>query len=211
MQPNTETPATAQPPAVPGTGAAAQATTAPPSPEALIAYTVASIAQLEAVAARYRAEEAEHRAMAAAHVADPFLSESERRMLSESAELRAENAAGAVDHTARRIQVLLHDCPAAAMAEAPMAVIVTTVHRDRIVQSVRLVMGGTRTVARTWDRTSPHSWKSRDPEWTDSEERIGVELVEHMEALSLPDRVANMLPRPAAARASSKAKAVAND
>lgn len=81
--------------------------------------------------------------------------------------------------------------------DAPMAVIVTTVHRDRIQQTARMVLGGTQTATRTWtrDRPSGGSWKSRDMDWHDHEDRIGIELAEYMHALDLPTRVAAMLPR----------------
>lgn len=206
MQPMTDTtPATAHYPEAIDTGAAAQAITqAKPDPEALQAYTLASIAYLEATAARYRAEEAEARAHAAAHRADPYHTAAERLLLGQLADNRGDSAATRAQTFQFRADSLRAELPAAALP-APMAVIVLTVQRDRIQQTVRLVMGGNRTVSRTWDRVADRAWRSRDKDWSASEDRIGVELCEYMDALSLPDRVANMLPRPPAAKASSKA------
>jgi len=205
MQPNTDTtPATAHPLAAQDTGAAAQATTANPDAQAVQAYTLASIAYLEATAARYRAEEAEARAHAAAHRADPYHTQPERMLLGQLADNRGDSAAARAQTFQFRADSLRADLPASAHP-APMAVIVLTVQRDRIQGTARLVMGGTRTVSRSWDRVSDRAWRSRDREWSESEDRIGVELCEYMDALSLPDRVANMLPRPPAAIAPSKA------
>lgn len=97
--------------------------------------------------------------------------------------------------------------PALDLARAPdaMAVIVITVRRDRIEQTARLVMGGTHTAARAWERAGAGSWKSRDPEFGLHEERLGLELTEYMDALELPARVAAMLPRPASPDAVAKA------
>lgn len=205
MQPNTDTtPATAHPLAALDTGAAAQAITANPDAPALQAYTLACITYLEATAARYRAEEAETRAHAAAHRADPYHTPAERLLLGQLADNRGDSAATRAQTFQFRADSLRAELPASALP-APMAVIVLTVQRDRIQETARLIMGGTRTVSRTWDRVADRSWRSRDKEWAAAEDRIGVELCDYMDALSLPDRVANMLPRPPAAKASSTA------
>lgn len=211
MKPSNETkPETAPSSAEISTGAAMEANTSQPGAEALQAFTLASAKRLEAVAARYRSEEAEHRAMAEAHRADPFLPAGDRLALIAIAEQRAENAAEAAENNDRRAADLRKDIPAAAaLAEPPMAVIVITVQRDRIQQTARLMMGGARAVSRTWDRTGRGSWRSRDLEWSAHENRVGVELVEYMDALSLPDRVAEMLPRPSH-RVAPKLPEVAN-
>lgn len=78
--------------------------------------------------------------------------------------------------------------------KAPMAVIVLTVQRDLITQTAHLVMGGMHTATRQWKRLGPGSWSSKDPEWMAHEDRIGVELAEYMDMLSLPSRIAAMLP-----------------
>ncbi|MGO4222113.1 hypothetical protein AB4Y64_09715 [Lysobacter sp. TAF61] len=206
MHPMTDTtPATAHTPATIDTGAEVQAITPrEPAPEAVQAYTLASVAYLEATAARYRAEETEARAHAAAHRADPFHTPAERVLLSKLAENRGDNAAQRAQAFQYRADGLRADCPAATTIP-PMAVIVLTVQRDRIQQTARLVMGGTRSVQRTWERVGDRSWRSRDADWSEAEDRIGVELCEYMDAVSLPDRVANMLPRPPASKVSSNA------
>lgn len=79
----------------------------------------------------------------------------------------------------------------------PMAVVVITIRRDRIEQVARLLMGGTHSASRVWERAGRCSWQSRDPDFGLHEERLGLELAEYMEALDLPTRVADMLPRPA--------------
>lgn len=79
----------------------------------------------------------------------------------------------------------------------PMAVIVITIRRDSIEQHARLVMGGTHSANRSWQRTGAGSWNTHDAEFIEAEDRIGLELAEYMDALDLPNRVASMLPRPA--------------
>lgn len=87
---------------------------------------------------------------------------------------------------------------AAALGDAPMAVVVTVITADRITQRAHLHMGGIQGAARDWHRTGKGSWRTTDPEFIEAEDRLGVELAEYMDALDLPSRVANMLPgRPA--------------
>lgn len=90
---------------------------------------------------------------------------------------------------------LTEDAIAAALGSAPMAVVVTVITANRITQRVHLHMGGVQSAARDWQRTGPGSWRTSDPEFIEAEDRLGVELAEYMEALDLPSRVANMLPR----------------
>ncbi|HEY5804878.1 MAG TPA: hypothetical protein VIT90_14390 [Lysobacter sp.] len=206
MQPNTDmTPAAAQPLAIPGTGAAAQATTAPADADLLQAYTLASTGHLDALAARLRAEEAERRALAKAHRLDPFMPPADRLALALNADQHADEAAERALHAQQRADALRAAFPT--MVDAPMAVVVITVQRDRIQQTARLVMGYPLTATRTWSRFGTHSWKSRDPEWSAHEDRIGIELVEYMDALDLPQRIADLLPRPPSAGTDAAAKA----
>lgn len=79
----------------------------------------------------------------------------------------------------------------------PMAVVVITIRRDRIEQVAQLLMGGIHSASRVWERAGRGSWQSRDPDFEMHEERLGLELAEYMEALDLPMRVADTLPRPA--------------
>lgn len=82
--------------------------------------------------------------------------------------------------------------------EEPLALVVVAVTRNRITVQAALHMGGHQLVQRRWDRVDNHgssAWSSRDPEFIAHEERIGIELAEFADAIDLPDRVANMLPR----------------
>ncbi len=73
------------------------------------------------------------------------------------------------------------------------------IRRDRIAVVATLDMGGLHTVSRTWSAESPGIWNTRDQEFIQAEDRIGVELAEYLDGLELPFRVARMLPRPATA------------
>lgn len=206
MDTNTDTPATAHPPVDPGTGAGADAITRRPDTERVHAFTQASVHWLELQAAARRADAAMYQALARAHEADPFLADPSRGVLIDSARERAdacEEAARALD---ARAAVLRQDLPPPApLQEPPLAVVVLTVERDRIVQTARLVMGGTHTCKRTWTRQGTCSWRTTDPEWLAGENRIGLELAEFMDDVDLPTRVADMLPRPANPDAAAKA------
>ncbi|HZH44282.1 MAG TPA: hypothetical protein VEY50_09395 [Lysobacter sp.] len=206
MQPQNETPATAQTPEAPGTGAAAQATT----PDSR-AFLLASVAWLEATRSRHVADEAVYRALARAHRADPHITnETEREHLVEAALRRADEAATFAAATGRRIEALRGPDPVAgALADIePMATVVITVLRDRITQTARLVLGRAQTVTRMWTREG-NSWRSRDPDWGLQEERLGIELAEYMDALDLPTRVADLLPRPSSMSAAAALARVA--
>lgn len=85
----------------------------------------------------------------------------------------------------------------------PMATVSITIQRDTIIMTARLLMGGTRTVMRTWQRKGHAAWSSRDPDFIAAEERIGIELAEFIDAIDLPSKVADMLPRPPAIKAVS--------
>lgn len=220
MQPHTDhSPATAHPPAAPVTGAGPQAST-PPDAATLQAFAVANIAWLDAKTAYYRAAEAMYRAQAKAHLADPYIVPVERTGYFTAASNRAEDCALQAAEAQQRADEQRVEHPAAALtnigaaltaigadAGEPTAVVVLTIQRDRIQQTARLLMGASHVASRTWDRRSSRSWQTRDPEWSCFENRIGVELVEFMDALALPDRVADMLPRPPAADSAAAAQA----
>jgi hypothetical protein len=210
MQPITDTtPATAHPHAVAATGTGAQASTPAPDQEALRAYTLASVAHLQATAVRWHAEICEHASLAACHRADPYLLPADRMLLAAIADQRAENARVRAQQVEDRVNRLLAsiggDVPAT--AEEPIAVVVITIQRDRVHQTARLVMGGTRSVTRRWDRISGGSWGTKQREWIHSERQLGIELAEYMDALDFPSRVADMLPRPPATGSNAATKA----
>lgn len=208
-----KTPETAQPPTDPGTGTATQASTHPHDAQRLLGFTTASIAYLDATAAHHRADAAMYRALANSHQHDPYMTSGDRVLLAASAEQRAAQSDVEATKVERRAEDLRGENPDASTAAGapplptPLAVVVLSVQRDRIVQTARLVMGCSQTVTRSWDRTGTGSWKSRDPEWAEHEERIGVELTEYMDALPLPSRVAAMLPQLPSAGSAAAAKA----
>lgn len=178
-----------------GTAGANPSTASEQSPEQLLeAFTRACIANLEAEAAHHRAEETVHRTRAQAHRVDPYLSQADRVLLAAAAEHQALGAAELADRAQRRANAMRLE---AGITAEPLAVITITVQRDRIQETARLFMGGTHQASRSWERVGSHSWRSRDAEWSAHEDRIGVELVEWMEALSFPERLANLMPRPA--------------
>ena len=76
-----------------------------------------------------------------------------------------------------------------------LAVIVTVVTADKITQRAQLHMGGVHSAARDWHRVGAGSWRSKDADFIEAEDRLGVELAEYMDLLDLPTRVADMLPR----------------
>lgn len=206
MDTNTDTPATAHTPVDPGTGAGADATTAPTLTERVQAFSRINVEWLELTAAARRADAAMYESLARAHQADPFLSEHDRRMLIDAARQRAEAAHCRAEDCLQRAAGLRADLPPPApLQDPPLAVVVLTIERDRIQQTARLVMGGTHTSKRTWNRVGPSSWRSADPEWLAAEDRIGLELAEWSESVTLPTRVADMLPRPANPDAAAKA------
>ena len=76
------------------------------------------------------------------------------------------------------------------------AVVMLHIHRDRVAVIATLDMGGHSTVSRTWSLDGSGAWRTRDPEFIAAEDRIGIELVEFLDNLELPFRVAQMLPKP---------------
>lgn len=202
MQSQNEAPATTHTPEAPGTGTGAQASTPSPRPSAYAEchhYIRVSIRQLEAVVRRCRAEAQEHRLMAEAHRADPFLSPSERDLYAGHAEQRARRADEYGDLVQRRVDGMRREYPAAALSEPPAAEVRMHIQRDEIALSAQLRMGGAQhAVTQRWLREPGRpGWRSADPVWGLAEARLGLELAEYMEALDLPTRVADMLPRPA--------------
>lgn len=206
-----ESPATALTPTVPGTGTGAQATTRPPTQAERMEFAQAMVAYLDAQAAYHRAGETMNLLAATAYELDPHTLAADRMGMAEMARDHAKKHALAATEMDRRANLLRPDpAPAATTADEPCAVVVVTVQRDRIQCTARLMMGGTRTVNRTWNRVGASAWKSRDPEFIDSEDRIGIELAEFVDSIDLPDRVAAMLPRrPSADVVAQAAKEVA--
>lgn len=95
--------------------------------------------------------------------------------------------------------------PAAAQ---PMATITMLVFPDRIFLSGSLEFGrSTRRVMRHWDRITPGTWRTNDPEFIAAEGRIGLELAEFLDGIDLPHKVADMLPRPPAPGSTAAADA----
>lgn len=216
MQQHTDlSPATAQPPADPGTGTGPQASTQPEDTIALYGFTVASIRYLEAQAAHHRADATMYRALAAAHRADPYMAPADRALMSGAADQRAETAEQEARDVLKRALALRAENPAAGIAAAdtaeesePTAIVVITIQRNRIQQTARLLLGAPRTANRTWRRGDLcGSWATLDRAWSEHEDNIGIELAEYMDALDLPDRVADMLPRPRAASSDAAARA----
>lgn len=84
------------------------------------------------------------------------------------------------------------------------ATVVMHIQRDRIMISGALDMGCVRTVSQCWKSIGASSWKRiSGGDFVEAEDVIGLELAEYLDGLSLPDRVARMLPRPATAAASA--------
>ena len=79
--------------------------------------------------------------------------------------------------------------------ELPMAVVVMVITKDHITQHAHLHMGGFHPATRNFLRTGPSSWRSKDPEFIEHEQRIGIELAEFVDGLDFPSRIADMLPR----------------
>ena len=100
-----------------------------------------------------------------------------------------------------RREALLDALPPGDNADIPMAVVVMVITRDRITQHAHLHLGGLHSVRRDFQCTERGFWHSRDPEFIEAEDRIGVELAEFADRMDFPGRVAEMLPRaPAASR-----------
>ena len=215
MQNATDRSATGTPHAQdPGTGPGAEANTAA-TLAGLAAFSAATATYLDAEAALREAQARVHVALAESYQADPHLSAGARLPLVDAAlhcALTAEDEAASFRRRARKIrrEAMLELAPTAAAAEASeaCAVVVVTIKRDQIRQVATLHMGGAHSVGRTWEPTSGGGWRSRDPEWIEGEERIGLELAEFMDAMPFPGRVAKMLPRrpgPGAAEAMRQA------
>lgn len=188
----------------PGAGAGADATTAE---QLLHRYTRASVAYLDAQAARHRADATMYAQLALAHRADPYLLPEDRGLLAATAEQRAENALEAAAGVQTRADELRRELPAvAAPPTPPMAIAVISIQRDRIQQHVRLLMGGEHVAMRTWTRVDAATWRSIDEDFAVHEDRIGIELAEFIDGIDLPSRVADMLPRQCSPDAARRAR-----
>ena len=82
-----------------------------------------------------------------------------------------------------------------ALSIGAIAVVATVITPNGITTTVQLRMGGVQAVQRTWMRAGRGSFQTHDPEFVTHEDRIGIELAEFADAIDLPVRVANMLPR----------------
>lgn len=90
-----------------------------------------------------------------------------------------------------------------------IAVVATVITADGITTTVQLRMGGVQAVQRTWTRCGRGSFQTHDPEFVSHEDRIGIELAEFADAIDLPVRVANMLPRTSNQHSAARQQAAA--
>ncbi|MDR0182427.1 hypothetical protein [Lysobacter arvi] len=200
----------ATPHAAADTGAGGEATTLIIDRLAVAAHSSALRATMRARIHLDRASAAYYRAEATAHQLNPYLSVQKRMRLANRAAARAIAATDRATLAELQLRMLVSldaAAPAATPSCEPMAVIVVTVHRDRIEQHARLVMGTAASASRRWTRVGGSSWRCSDADWAEHEEALGVELTEFCEAMDLPSRVADMLPRPPAP--ASRAAAIA--
>lgn len=108
--------------------------------------------------------------------------------------------AGAEANTPELCAKAMSETAAVAMGapEEPIALVVVAITRNRITVQAALHMGGHHQVQRRWERVDNHgnsAWRTRDPEFIAHEDRIGIELAEFADAIDLPSRVADLLPR----------------
>lgn len=197
-----------------GTGPGAKATT----PEAALReFTLASLQYLEAQARCHDAVAMEYAHLALCHSCDPHLTASDRMALEAVAMQRAENAKADARAKRQRAAALRQESgigqgalPAASSQDAT-AVIVISVQHDRIRQLATLHMGAALSASREWTRIGVGSWKTLEPEFVEHEDRIGLELAEFADAITLPSKVANMLPRRRSAGTDAAAAAAAEE
>lgn len=199
MQPSTDPrPDTATPERAGDTGTAAQAITRrepPPAP----GYYTARLRYLQAQLLRARAEEQEHKALSAMYHAAQHACDGDRHMLATLADRNASNARTLGDRIERDIEALAREHPEALLGIDPHAVVTMVIRRDEITTRVMLCMGTAAHAHQTERRQQNMFWRCVDPEWIDHRDRLGTELVEFLESIDLPSRVADMLPRPATA------------
>jgi hypothetical protein len=210
MQPTTDTrPATAAPHATTDTGAGAKAITANTAP-LTAEYYAARLRYLQAQLQRARAQEAEHGALVAMYRAAQHASDGDRHMLATLAERDQHNARECAKRTEQHIDALLRDHPEALQGVEPHAVVTITIRRDEITTRATLHMGHQFNAQQTERRQDRLFWRSPDPDWVDHEDTLGIELVEFLDGIDLPRRVADMLPRaptPAGLAAAAEAAA----
>ncbi len=210
MQPTTDTrPATAAPSDTTDTGAGAKATTANAAP-LTAEYYAARLRYLQAQLTRARAQEAEHGALVAMYRAANHASDGDRHMLATLSERDQHNARECGKRTEQHIDALLRDHPEALQAVEPHAVVTITIRRDEITTRATLHMGHQFHAQQIERRQDRLFWRSPDADWVDHEDTLGIELVEFLDGIDLPRRVADMLPRaPTAAGLAAAAEAAA--
>lgn len=216
MQSTTDTrPETTAPHATTDTGAGAQASTAATAPFTAAPlsaeYYAARLRYLQAQLQRARAQEAEHSALVAMYRAAHHASDGDRHMLATLAECDAQTAHASAVRVEQLIADLLREHPEALQAVEPYAVVSITIRRDEITTRATLHMGHQFHAQQTERRQSQMFWRGVDPEWITHENTLGIELVEFLDGIDLPLRVADMLPRaptPAGLAAAAEAAAV---
>ena len=215
MQPTTDTrPATAAPSETTDTGAGAKAITGNTAP-LTAEYYAARLRYLQAQLQRARAQEAEHGALVAMYRAAQHASDGDRHMLATLAERDQHNARECARRTEQHIGALLRDHPEALRAfephaVEPHAVVTITIRRDEITTHATLHMGFQFHGQQTERRQDRLFWRSTDADWVEHEYTLGIELVEFLDGIDLPRRVADMLPRaptPAGLAAAAEAAA----
>lgn len=221
---NTESIPTGSPTAGPDTGAAAAEGSTPPSAETA---TPDPLHRLRLTLQAMRATQREQMTRAAScrawaevyrHDADGADGPDDARMkLYAGALFEASQAERLAGHTKSRIALLLEDHPelhtvdaeAAARAEVLIVItderiqIQTTLHMAHRMQRFR--------DERCWTRKGLCSWAAHGDDFTSRHESsgIGIELAEFCDAIDLPTRVADMLPREPADTAARAAEAKA--
>ena len=210
MQSTTDTrPATAAPHATTDTGAGAKAITATAAP-LTAEYYAARLRYLQAQLLRARAQEAEHGALVAMYRAANHASDGDRHMLATLAERDQKAASDNAKRIERHISELLRDHPEAMLGVEPHAVVTITIRRDEITTRATLHMGHQFNAQQTARRQERVFWRTPDADWVEHEDTLGIELVEFLDGIDLPRRVADMLPRaptPAGLAAAAEAAA----
>lgn len=107
------------------------------------------------------------------------------------------------EHSLRGARTLVSDIASQVRAlhadlyaqEPPHATVTIEVRRDQIHMRAALSMGSSVTATRDWHRDTGGAWRSKDPDFAARELTTGVELAEFVDAIDLPMRIADMLPR----------------
>ena len=79
--------------------------------------------------------------------------------------------------------------------EPPHATVTFDIRHDQIQMRVALSMGNTISANREWKRQPGDGWRTDSEDLAARELTLGVELAEFADAIDLPTRVANMLPK----------------